>query len=206
MAELDKDLKPAVDPVPPATDPNKDLKPAEPIVPPAEPPKDTSKDVEEMLNDGTPADKPIVIPKDKFDVINEESRLFKQFEPLLSKLSKNPEAIESLLNLKPEEDVATRLANLEASIASKKQAEIKEVLTAALQQWPELKGKWSEVRPLVDGLVKSGMTYAEALERSWFAVNPEAAKKEQVVVDKQAIPATSTTHGKGKETTKATKG
>ena len=180
MAELDKDLKPVPDPVPPEKDPIKDLKLADPPVPPAMDPITLGKDVEEMLSDGTPKDKVVSIPKDKFDTVNEESKLFKQFEPLLAKLAKNPDVVEKLLDIKdPNEDLATKVARLEADIASKKQQEVKTVLTAALQEWPELKGRWNEVRPIIEGLEKQGYGYADSLERAWFAVNPEAAKKEQ---------------------------
>ena len=184
---LIEDLKPVAEPVLPAKDSDKDLKPAEPVVPLEESKKDLGKDVEEMLLDGTPKDKAVSIQKDKFDDINEKSKLFEKLEPLIAKLSQNPNVVENLLNLKdPNEDLATKVARLESDIAARKQKEVKETLTAALQQWPELKSRWMEVRPLVEGLEKQGYSYAESLERAWFAVNPEAAKKDQRIFVQEA--------------------
>lgn len=127
------------------------------------------------LKDGTAGDKPITVPKDKFDDLNEKARLFEQFGPVLSKLRDNPQMMERLMAAdNPSLSVAERVKALEERATNEKREEIRNTITAAQQTWPDFKSRWEEVKPILNGLTASGVSYADAVQRAYFAVNPEA--------------------------------
>lgn len=135
------------------------------------------------LKDGTPADKPITIPKDKFDDLNEKAKLLDQFSPVLAKLKDNPELLERLMaGDDPNKSIADRLKALEDAALNDKREEIRNTITSAQKTWPDFKDRWAEIKPILAGLTASGLPYQEAVQRAYFAVNPDAiAKGERLV-------------------------
>ncbi len=137
------------------------------------------------LKDGTRGDKPISIPKDKFDDLNEKAKLFEQFGPLLAKVKNDPALLERLMaGDDPSQDIQARLQKLEEGIATTKRDEIKATITKAIATWPNFRSKYEEVKPILAGLVSSGVSYAEAVQRAYFAVDPEAATQGKRLVER----------------------
>lgn len=127
------------------------------------------------LKDGTAPNKPITVPKEKFDDLNEKAKLFEQFGPVLAKLKEHPELVDRLMAADdPNLSVADRVKALEDRALSDKRSEITETITLAQKTWPDFKSRWNEVKPILNGLTASGVPYADAVQRAYFAVNPEA--------------------------------
>lgn len=139
---------------------------------------------EKKLNDGTPADKKISISKDKFDDLNEKAKLLDQFSPVLAKLQKDPELVKRLMaGDDPSLSVPDRLAALEKRDRDEKRAEVTKVINAAIRTWSDFKEKWGQIKPILTGLEAQGVDYAEAVQRAYFAVNPEAAAANKRITD-----------------------
>lgn len=139
--------------------------------------EETDKAVEELLGDGTTTKKEVRIPYDKFEKLNEKSKLYDSFSPLLVKLNQKPDLVDKLLESDKGETLEQRLSNLEEERKTQKRAEIKQVIGSAIKTWPDFKDKYNEIKPIVFALEKQGMSYEEAIQRAYFAVNPEAAQK-----------------------------
>lgn len=136
------------------------------------------------LKDGTPGDKDIKVPKDKFDDLNEKAKLFEQFSPLLSKLRDNPAIIDRLMaNDDPNLSVTERLKALEERHSSEKRTEISETIKAAAKLWPDFKSRWDDIKPILAGLQAQGVPYRDAVQRSYFAVNPDAASQGKKLIE-----------------------
>ena len=137
--------------------------------------KNTEEVIEELLANGTPAKKEVRIPYEKYREKDEKSKLFDQFSPILLKLKERPEVVDDLLQGKPLEPWQERVERIEEELNLRKQSEMKSALSDALKVWPNLKEQWGELRPMVEILTQGGISYREALRRSFIAVNPESA-------------------------------
>lgn len=140
------------------------------------------------LSDGSDADKKIEIAHDKFTELNEQAKLFQQFAPVLARLQKNPDLAKKLMEGDdPNKSLEDRIAAIEEKERTAKTTEVKEVITKAVATWgADFKGHWDSVKALLPGLEASGLPYAEAVQRAYFAVNPEAAKGDKRLLDAQA--------------------
>lgn len=146
--------------------------------------------IDEILADGTPKDKDFKIKKEKYDELNEKSKLYDSFAPLLSRLNKNPELVDKILGNQEGETIENRLARLEDEKRTQRTVETRSVLKEAQRVWPDVLSRWSEMRAIVDGLEKQGVPYKNAVQRAYFAINPEAAKQEEKLVSyEQAVTA-----------------
>ena len=142
--------------------------------------------VEEMLSDGTPADKDFKIKKSKYDEISEKSKLYDELSPLLAKLNQNPDVIDKIMSSDDEgETVEQRLERLERDQKAKERDELRTTLSDAVNLWPDFHDKWSEIKPMFRQLEKQGLDKREALQRAYFAVNPEAVAQQQRLTAQQ---------------------
>lgn len=142
--------------------------------------------VEELLSDKTSPKKEVKIRYDKFTEINEKSKLYDSFSPLLAKMKDDPEAAKKLLGIEGEkETIEKRVARLEEEIRDGQRKELKSALMEAISLWPDIKEKWNELRPIVTALEKQGISSRNAIQRAYFAIHPDAAKKEERLVQEQ---------------------
>jgi hypothetical protein len=157
--------------------------------PGSEPLQTTEADVtaEDLLADGTSRRKKVTIPFDKFEENNEKAKLYDAFAPLLSKLNQNPDAVDQLLHSETNESLEERLARLEEQTKEKQRMEIKAVVTDALQTWPDFKNHWESVRPIAENLEKQGISYREAIQRAYFAVNPDAVDHDKRLLQQYTV-------------------
>lgn len=155
-------------------------------------------DDDDKLADGTDPKKKISISKDKFDDINEKAALLEQFGPVLAKLKADPALVEKLMKGDdPNLSIEQRMAKLEDGIALKKKTEIKDTITKAISIWPDFRDKWDQIKPLVTAMEATGISYADAVQRAYFAVDPDAMAKGQRLVTIQAAKERENNRGKG---------
>ena len=147
---------------------------------------------DQLLNDGTPKNKSVSVPYDKFQSINEKSKLFEQFSPVLSKLKDRPEVVDDLLKSDKDTPIEERLSQLEERLKTQERDEMRGVITEAISTWGDFRDNWSEIQPLVSGLTKSGLSYRDAVQRAYFAVNPEAAKSGNRLIAQKKVNAKGT--------------
>ena len=145
-----------------------------------EPSKDEQ--VEEMLADGTPAQKKITIKKEKYDELAEKSELYEKFTPLLSKLNENPEVVEKIMGGEGKETIEERVKRIEDKDKENKRIELRNSLSRAVDVWPDFRNHWNQIQPIMASLEKQGVSISEAIQRAYYAVNPDAAAKEQRLV------------------------
>ena len=145
---------------------------------------DAAKVAEELLADSTSKKKIVPIPYERFVELNEKAKLMDQMGPLMSRLQQNPEVLDKI-NVPSPESVEARLAHLEEEQRVKKQVETRTVVEQAVKTWGEdfTKRFKGDIQPLVAALEKQGISYADAVQRAYFAVNPEAAQKETRLVE-----------------------
>ncbi len=149
------------------------------------------------LKDGTDGDKKIQVPKDKFDDLNEKAKLFEQFAPLLSKLRDNPTLIDKLMaGDDPSKSLDERMKALENGVLTQKRGEIKATITKAIATWPNFKSRYEELKPILSGLTAQGVAYAEAVQRAYFAVDPDAATQGKRLVEKAKAAARENDRGR----------
>ena len=139
--------------------------------------------VEELLKDGTPANKKVTIPKTKLDDLTADSKLFEQFKPLLSKLQDKPDIVEKVMGKDAGESAETRITRLEETEKSKKRDELREALTKAVDIWKDFTQHWSDVRPIMESLEKRGTPIEEAMQRAYYSINPDALEQEERLVN-----------------------
>lgn len=139
--------------------------------------------VAEMLKDGTPADKEIRVKKSKYDQNADKAKLYDAFAPVLDRLQKNPDILDKLVKDEDGETVEARIKRLEQSKVEDKRKETEIVLRNAITVWPDFNKFWSQVRPIADSLEKQGTSYTEAIQRAYFAVNPNAASQENRLIE-----------------------
>lgn len=150
------------------------------------------------LADGTDPKKKIEVPKDKFDDLNAKAQLLEQFAPVLAKLKADPTLVDKLMaGDNPDLSIQQRLEKLEAGIAAEKRNEVKSVITKAIQTWPDFKDNWEAVKPLLAGLEASGIPYAEAVQRAYFAIKPDAIKDNKRLVESAQARELEKARGKG---------
>src|SRR3990167_11147485 len=152
---------------------------------------------EGLLTDGTPRDKEIRVKKTKYDEQAEKAKLYDSFSPLLSRLNKNPEVLDRLLEDK-KETLEQRVHRLEDEKKVVKQAETKNVITQAVKTWSDFREKWDDIRPIVTSLENRGISYAEAVQRAYFAVSPEAVQDEARLVSMRQAETVRNKFGKTK--------
>lgn len=140
-------------------------------------PENKEETVDKLLANGTPADKEFVIPKTKYDELAEKSKLYESFAPLLAKLNKNTDMIDKLLEDKQGETLEQKVTRLEEVLKGQKRNEVRSVITDAVSTWSDFQGHWKNIQPIVSGLEQQGISYREAVERAYFAVNPEAMSR-----------------------------
>jgi len=138
--------------------------------------------VQEMLADGTPATKEIKVKKDKYDENADKAKLYDAFAPVLAKLQENPDLLDRLTKGEDGETVEARINRLEQDRVKDKRTETERVLKSALGVWPDLRKYWEQVKPIAESLENQGVGYAEALQRAYFAVNPDAAGQENRLI------------------------
>ena len=139
--------------------------------------------VEELLKDGTPANKKVTIPKTKLDDLTADSKLFEQFKPLLSKLQDKPDIVEKVMGKDAGESEETRITRLEETEKAKKRDELREALTKAVDIWKDFTQYWSDVRPIMESLEKRGTPVEEAIQRAYYSINPDALEQEERLVN-----------------------
>lgn len=135
---------------------------------------------EDLLHDGTPKDKDIRISKKKFDELNEKSKLYEASAPALALLQKDSDALKKLTKDEEGEELSPleqRIAAIEESQKAEKRKVMTDAVNRAIETWPDFTDKWNEVKPIADSLEKQGLSYAEALQRAYFAINPDAAQE-----------------------------
>lgn len=145
--------------------------------------------LDDLLADGTERNKKIGIKKDKFDELNDKAKLYDSFSPILSKLQENPEAVDKLIGEQTEEDktlsLRKRVEQLENEKREKKIYETREVIKEAIFLWGKnFTNSWKNVQPIVSSLEKQGLPYKDAVQRAYFAVNPEAIKEEKRLIER----------------------
>ena len=146
--------------------------------------KESEAIADELLSDGTPKRKEIRVKYDTFKEVNEKAKLYDSFEPLLSKLKEKPEVVDSLFEGK-KETTEDRLTRLEEERKDDKRKEMKTVITEAITIWPDVQSRWQELRPLVEALEKQGLSYKEAFQRAYFAINPDAVRRDERLIEKK---------------------
>ena len=139
--------------------------------------------VAEMLKDGTPADKEIKVKKSKYDENADKAKLYDAFAPVLDRLQKNPDILDKLVKHEDGETVEARIKRLEQDRINDKRKETEIVLRNAITVWPDFNKFWNQVRPIADSLEKQGTSYVEAIQRAYFAVNPDAASQDNRLVE-----------------------
>jgi putative heme iron utilization protein len=138
---------------------------------------DASTVADELLKDGTGVDKKINVNKRKYDENAEKAKLYDSFNPLLAKLNQNPDLVDQIMDNKGGESVEDRVKRLEEREATAKRGETKAVITEAVKTWPNFKEQWGEIQPIVKSLESMGVPYAQAVQRGYFAINPDAARE-----------------------------
>lgn len=137
-----------------------------------------------VLADGTPADKEVKLPFEKFQELNEKGKLFEQFAPLLAQIQKDPELIKKLMGGDdPNKPIEARLRVIEEQFIADKRAVVKSTIQNAVKTWPDFRAKWKDIQPILTGLEASGVPYADAVQRAYFAVNPDAIKQKERLVE-----------------------
>lgn len=148
---------------------------SEGVTTPEPEPEVTDDEVQQMLADGTPASKEIRVPYEKFQEKNEKAKLYDSFAPLLAKLNEKPELLDQLsVGEKPIEE---QVRELQEERLKDKRTQMETTIRQAISRWSDFREKWQQVQPLVAGLERQGVPYAEAVERAYFAVNPDALAK-----------------------------
>lgn len=167
---------------------------SEGVIPPKPKKEETpsSDDVSDLMPDGTSKSKDVHIPYKKFEELNERTKILEQLSPLLTRIQKEPELVERLMKGEDRESIETRLAAIENERKTEKRQTVEATLKAAVKTWPDFRTLWPQMQPLVAALDQQGIPYVEAVERSYFAVNPEAAKEEarltaQAVMNRQGV-------------------
>ena len=150
---------------------------------------------EKLLADGTPANKNIVVSKQRFDDKNEKSKLYETHAVLLDKVLENPSLVEKLLETEAKGNLESRLADLEAERKAAKRREMQSALQEAIAQFPDFERDWADVSPIVDSLVTKGYSYRESLSRAYVAVHPEAAALERTRMATEAQNRDGKLHG-----------
>ena len=140
--------------------------------------------VKEMLKDGTPVDKDIIVKKDKYDENADKAKLYDGFAPILKKLQDNPDILDKLTTDEDGETIEGRMDRLEQDRRDDKRKETERVLKNAITVWPQFRKSWTEVKPIADSLEKQGVSYEEAIQRAYFAINPEEAEQSGRLVEK----------------------
>ena len=148
------------------------------ITPEKEPDTPPSDDVSDLLADGTPKDKDVRIPYKKFEEMNERTKILEQLSPLIVRIQKEPELVERLMKGEDRNSIEARLAAIEEERRTQKRQVMESTLKVAVRTWSDFREKWNQIQPLVVALEHQGIEYPEAVERSYFAINPEAAKEE----------------------------
>ena len=140
-------------------------------------------DISKSKDSGVPT-RNFSITKEKFEDLNEKAKLFDQFSPVLAKLQKDPKLIEKLMaGDDPNQSLDARLRALEQREQSAKQAEVRTTIQKAVSTWPDFRERWEEIKPILTGLEASGISYADAVQRAYFAVNPDAAKGDKRLIE-----------------------
>ena len=152
------------------------------------PVEDTAKELlekEEVLADGTPRSKKIEITFDKFKDLEEKSEILEKVTPLLNKLGQNPDLVDQVFQNK-ETTLEERVKKMEEDRKEVERSQVKSALSDALTLWPDIKDRWSEMSDGVTRRYKQTGNYHEAIQREYFAINPDAALKEQRLVAQRA--------------------
>ena len=121
----------------------------------------------------------ILVDKERFNEINEQSKLYKTFAPVIDKVKDRPDVISKLLETEEKGSLEERVRKMEEDSKEKKRLEIQGAVTEAVKTWPGFEKEWSQMRKQVDYLYEQqGLPYAEAIRRSYIALHPEEAGKE----------------------------
>jgi len=140
-------------------------------------PVKTPEELAEELLKNPPKDKRIV-DVDRFNDLNEKAKLYETHAPLLDKILKDPELVEQLLETKEKGDLASRVAKMEEERNTEKRNELRSAVVEALSKWPGLEKDWTEISEDVTRLARKGLSYRDALRRSYLALHPEEAQAE----------------------------
>jgi len=178
MSEEKKDVQELVVPEAPEVKPE-GVEPQPKADPPKEDPSPSAnveEEVDELLHDGTKKDKEVTLDFERFSTLNEKAKqtdeLKTQVEELTARLQGQGLSKDDIAKI-----VDERISPVTAPLKAQKDRETRQVLADAIQNLPDFKAKWSEIRPLVAGLESSGLPYKEAVKRAYIAINPQHAIK-----------------------------
>lgn len=141
---------------------------------------ETAAEKAEKLLDGTSKDKDFSIKKEKYDELSEKAKLYEANMVLIDKLNKRPDVVEELLETQKKGSLEAQVSQLFEESKVRKQRELREAVTNAFDTWKDFGDAWKNegLSEDVDRLVKRGISYGEAIRRSYLALHPEAIQAE----------------------------
>ena len=142
---------------------------------------------EEIAKELLAQDKRILVDKDRFNEINDQSKLYKTFAPVIEKIKDKPELVEKLLEIKEKGSLEDRVAQMEGDRKAEKRRELTEAVKEALSKWKGFADEWSEIQDQVDMLSRRGVPVRDAIRRSYIALHPEAAEEEARVMAEENV-------------------
>ena len=145
---------------------------------------------EEIAKELLAQDRRILVDKDRFNEINDQSKLYKTFAPVIEKIKDKPELVEKLLEIKEKGSLEDRVAQMEGDRKAEKRRELTEAVKEALSKWKGFADEWSEIQDQVDMLSRRGVPVRDAIRRSYIALHPEAAEEEARVMAEEHVKAT----------------
>lgn len=182
---------------------NVDTEESKDVTPPEESSssQDIDKEVDELLHDGTSKKKEVTLDFDRFSSLNDKAKQAEELQTKVDELTARLEG-QGLSKEEVAKIIDERVSPITLPLKAQRERETREVLGFAIQNYPDFKAQWNEVRPLVAELEKSGITYGEALKRAYLAVNPQYAVKIAELDAQQKDNArgisSTTVQGKGK--------
>lgn len=139
------------------------------------PKEDKKPTADDLLRD----DKRILVDRDRFNDRNDKAKIYEAFAPIIDKLKDNPEAVEKLLEVDKKGSLEERVAQMEEERRMSKQAEMTGAVNDALSKWEDFHKDFPAIKAQVKLLVENhGLSFREAIRRSYFAYKPELALAE----------------------------
>lgn len=122
-------------------------------------------------------EKRILVDQDRFNEINDQSKLYKVFAPIIDKVKGDPELVSKILGTNDKNSLRDRVAQLESEKKNEKERELEKALGATLSKWPDFEKDWPKLRKQVE-ILSQDMPVEEAMKRSYLALHPEEMMKE----------------------------
>jgi hypothetical protein len=145
----------------------------------------TQEQVDKLLKDGTSRKKTVPLDYERFEELNEKSKLFEQFSPILQKLKDSPDVLDQLTRgeQRNDESLEERIRRIEEREKSIQRNQIKGAVTQMVEAYgKEFTSRYDEIRPIAESLQKSGISVEESYQRAYLAINPSALEEHNRIV------------------------